>query len=91
MVGGTAKPALSSDSWAIADIKTTDMAVRAKFSGTGANIWVGVVARFIDQNNYYSLQSNTDNGTIMLVKMQGGTRTYLTIVAGWVDGAELRL
>lgn len=67
------------------------MAVRAKFSGTGANIWVGVVARFIDQNNYYSLQSNTDNGTIMLVKMQGGTRTYLTIVAGWVDGAELRL
>ena len=82
---------VNSDSWAVVDVGNADIAVEASLSGTGLGIWSGVTAGFIDNDNYYSLQTNSDSGEVMLVKKANGVSEYLRFAPGWIDGSVLKL
>jgi hypothetical protein len=77
---------------ATVDVSATDVTVGLTVATQPASKGTGVVARFVDVNNYYLLTCDSSAGNVGLYKKVAGTFTQLAVSGGSIsNGDELRL
>lgn len=76
VAGGAAVPATTGiDAYACVETGMADVSVSADVYGIGADKWPGIMARFTDVNNQYSLEINSSNNQLIVQRRYGGTAT----------------
>ena len=77
IAAGKLKPTSQGDNYVTLDVGTNNVIVGADITGMSTGKWLGLVARYVDSENYYTIETNEASGVITIFKKSAGTSVYL--------------